>query len=603
MYNFEKKLNNYLLTEAYKMNDTKDVWEALKTKKVGVKVDPSFNDITGEKLEVFNIRFNRFFDKCRELNIPDTTYGVQLILSKSNLNTYGVMIDNDAIYEFLKSYKKPWVKELESYNKVMSEKYDSKLWHELEKDIQNNQSNHGKASKGSGDMNGVKVLYPKDENGWQLLMPLNFEGEKAAAFYGKEGGPQKPTSWCTRCDKGYYDRYTNRNEHPLYIIRNWKTGKSYQLGFTLDWDADDEEELEVHFLDQDDVKGDDIALGDLTQVPDNLLKFMKVPFGKAKGKTLYDYKKAKPVDPNEGKPGYTDRRKQTFKDGRIVNERYFRKACDLEHVSYGEVVKETGRMMCSVSKGGAYPQSSSRGDKLSSYFDSGVKEVNNYGQKAGIRRYYFEKMPNTFVEIIANKSHKPSLNNRGGESGLLTSILQYAGFLDMGVDVISHMGDIRDKNDYKNTQKKIDYHKKMDQVRELTERQLSDLLMGMKVKKFDDSTESFRQKLPKNAEFKEWGTRVIGKVMPGRRMTVEFQNGLTVQSSVSKGRWSKEAMKVYDAEDMEQVTDPKIIDLCWKLAYTYNKNWRKVFQNEIIGNRMEGNYESNMYEEVNYFGY
>ena len=43
-----------------------------------------------------------------------------------------------------------------------------------------------------------------------------------------------------------------------------KTGKSYQLAFM---------EYGVEFLDQNDVKGDEVTTGDLNKIPDNLLKF------------------------------------------------------------------------------------------------------------------------------------------------------------------------------------------------------------------------------------------------------------------------------------------------------------------------------------------
>ena len=67
---------------------------------------------------------------------------------------------------------------------------------------------------------------------------------------------------------------------------------------------------------------------------------------------------------------------------------------------------------------------------------------------------------------------------------MLTTLLQYAGYLDMGVDVITDMGDVINKAEYKNTKNTVAWNKKMEQVREATERQLSDLLMSMKVKMY-----------------------------------------------------------------------------------------------------------------------
>lgn len=605
-----EKYFDSLLTEAYKINTPDDVIEALKTKQIGAKINPEYYNGLNIKESYYLEKLRKFFKKLDEFKIQEKTYATQFLLGHVKPNELTDAITDDCLYTYLSNYKKPWVKDLHLYKQFMATpNYDRPLWFNFEKTVQDESQKHGKANKGSGDMNGVKVLYPKDEKGWQLLMPLSFQGEKAAAFYGKEGETQTPTEWCTRAAESWYNKYTDNNSHPLYIIRNWKTGKSYQMGFTED-DWSEDGKIIVHFLDQNDVKGDDIALGDLTEIPDNLLKLMKVPFGNSKGKTLYDYKHAEPVDYEKGLKGFVDKRDQTFKEGRPVKDEYFKKVCQLEHVPYEDVVKDTGRIMCSVSKGGAYPQSS-KGEKISNYYNKGIKEVNNYGPKAGIRRYYFEKKPATSVEIIATKQYKPALNKRTGETGLLTTLLQYAGYLDMGVDVITDMGDVRNKAEYKNTKNTVTWNKKTEQVREATERQLSDLLMSMKVKNFDDSSETFRQPLPKNAEFKSYSTRVQGSAMPGRRMTIEFREdselgkvysaGLAV--SIPKNKWSKEAMKIYDNDDMEQVTDERIVNLCWQLASTYNRNWRKIFQNEIVGNRMEGNYKTNMYEDVNYFSY
>ena len=598
-----------LLTEGYNFSNVDEVMSALEANQIGVKTQPEYKKETKWSYTCEKLR--KFFNKCEEYGIKDTTYGVQLLLSKVPPYNLEDIIGTDGLYELLKSRKKPWVKELKEYQTLMN----SKVWnektvndlHTFEKVVQDGQSNHGKAAKGSGDLQDVKVLY--DDGTWKLLQPTSFQGEKAAAFYIKDG-KETPTEWCTRADEGYYRRYTK--DAPLYIIRNMKTGKSYQMAFTNEthWD-DNDSEIMVHFLDQNDVKGDDVALGDLTEVPDNLLKLMKVPFGNSKGKTLYDYKHAESVDYGKGLKGFVDKRNQTFKEGRPVKDEYFKKVCQLEHVPYEDVVKDTGRIMCSVSKGGAYPQSS-KGEKISNYYNKGVKEVNNYGPKAGIRRYYFEKKPSTSVEIIATKQYKPALNKRTGEIGLLTTLLQYAGYLDMGVDVITDMGDVINKAEYKNTKNTVTWNKKMEQVREATERQLSDLLMSMKVKNFKVSSEFFRQPLPKYAEFKSYSTRrVQGSTMPGREMTIEFREdsnlgkvysaGLAV--TIPKNKWSKEDMKIYDNDDMEKVTDERIVNLCWQLANTYNRNWRKIFQNEIVGNRMEGNYKINMYEEVNYFDY
>ena len=54
--------------------------------------------------------------------------------------------------------------------------------------------------------------------------------------------------------------------------------KSYQLSF---------KEYGVEFLDQNNKKGDEVTIGDLNKIPDNLLKLVKHP---KNGRTLLDYK-------------------------------------------------------------------------------------------------------------------------------------------------------------------------------------------------------------------------------------------------------------------------------------------------------------------------
>ena len=262
-----------LLTEGYNFTNVDEVMSALEANKIGVKIDTSYKQLNGNTKSFTRRNLQKFFNKCESLGIKDTTYGVQLLLSKTNDINLEQAVNNDGLYEFLKSYRKPWVKQLDEYNEFINKKYNSELWHKLEKAIQDEQSNHGKAAKGSGDLQDVRALY--DDGNWKLLQPISFQGEKAAAFYIKDG-KETPTEWCTRADESYYNHYTKFG--PLYIIRNMKTGKSYQLAFM---------EYGVEFLDQNDVKGDEVTTGDLNKIPDNLLKLVKHP---KNGRTLLDYK-------------------------------------------------------------------------------------------------------------------------------------------------------------------------------------------------------------------------------------------------------------------------------------------------------------------------
>ena len=275
-----------LLTEGYNFTNVDEVMSAIKTNQIGVKIDPSYKELNGNTSSHVRLNLLKFFNKCERLGIKDTTYGIQLLLSKTNDMTLNRAVINDGLYEFLKSYKKPWVKQLPEYKEIMNKPYDDTLWHDLEKAIQEEQSKHGKSSKGSGQLKDVKTLY--DDGTWKMLVPSSFEGEKAAAYYIKDG-KETPTNWCTRVSDYHYNHYTE--EGPLYIIRNMKTGKSYQLAFT---------ENRVAFLDQNDEKGDEVTNGDLSKIPDELLKLIKHP---ENGKTLLDYKKRSMDDSIPSKKG------------------------------------------------------------------------------------------------------------------------------------------------------------------------------------------------------------------------------------------------------------------------------------------------------------
>ena len=264
-----------LLTEGYNFTNVDEVYDALETNQIGVKTQPEYKK--KEKWSYTCEKLRKFFNKCEGLGIKDTTYGVQLLLSKVPPYNLEDIIGTNGLYELLRSRKKPWVKELKEYQTLMN----SKVWsetavnnlHDFEKAVQDNQNSHGKAAKGSGYLQGVKTLY--DDGTWKLLQPTSFQGEKAAAFYIKNG-EEVPTKWCTRCDEIQYNNYTKLG--PLYIIRNMKSGKSYQLSF---------KEYGVEFLDQDNRKGDEVTTGDLNKIPDNLLKLVKHP---KNGRTLLDYK-------------------------------------------------------------------------------------------------------------------------------------------------------------------------------------------------------------------------------------------------------------------------------------------------------------------------
>lgn len=177
-----------LLTEGYNFSNVDEVLSAIKSNQAGVKINNSIKAASAATLLKYYFRY--FFERCESLGVKEKTYGIQLLLSKSeSVALLSRIVETDGFYEILKSYKKPWVKEMPAFQSLMERKtWDStslETLHNLEKDIQREQENHGKKSKGSGEMQDVKVLH--DDGTWKLMQPTSFQGEKAAAYYTKDG--------------------------------------------------------------------------------------------------------------------------------------------------------------------------------------------------------------------------------------------------------------------------------------------------------------------------------------------------------------------------------------------------------------------------------
>lgn len=592
LFNFN--LDNYILAEAIKFTDGKSVIDAIKNNSVGAKVDPSYKKLNGNTSAFVKTNFNAFFEKCKNLGIKDTVYGVQFLLGHTNDISLENAIKNDAIYEFLKSYKKPWVKELPVYNKFINSPYNADTWHEFEKAIQEGSDKHGKANKGSGDKKEIKILYPKDSNGWELLIPLSFEGEKAAAFYGKEGGTQAPCQWCTRADKKYYDYYTNDNSHPLYIIRNWKTGKSYQMGFTNETvhNTKSEKDIKVHFLDQNDSKGDEITKGDLEKIPDNLLKLIKI-YGT--NRNLVDYKKEGFIDPNEGQKGFALSRNKTWREAKPLGDELCKKAYKIEGYDINFMLEKYGRIMKMVAKN-SVKDPPTEVDNLTNYANTGKKYVFNYGKKQGEMKYYFEKQPDKYITFVADKFGVYNTDISKKLSKLENIILNKIAKLDLKQDEI-YNNKIMGKEKIRDEKNKENYKKKMSEAIMATQEELEPLLAKYKIKSIEDG-DTRVQKLPINSRFDTFGG--YSDRMPGRLMLIELSNGELIISKINKDKkFVKENIVIVDVLGQPKEITPQLRELCWQVMKTYNRNWRRVFQSEIIGNRQEGNYTKNIYEDIN----
>lgn len=619
-----------LLTEGYNFTNADEVYNALEANQIGVKTQPEYKekikwDYTCEKLRIF-------FRKCEEYGIKDTTYGVQLLLSKVPPNNLENIIRTDGFYELLKSRKKPWVKELKEFQTLM----DDKVWlgatvndlQVFEKAVQEGQSKHGKSAKGSGDIEGVKTLY--DDGIWRLLQPISFVGEKAAAFYIKDGR-ETPTEWCTRCDESYYRRYTK--QAPLYIIRNMKTGKSYQMAFEEDDGWDGENYVKVHFLDQNDVKGDEITQGDLSKIPDELLKHIPIPVGKAKGKTMADYKTdPKDKDPRTGKSGFIEKGKEHWSKEQIIDKKYQREAlkamCNNRSGLWSVQFKQKygfRDIVKIMSIKGSFEEEG-RGDSLTDYVKNGKATENKYHPKARKTRYYFLGHPDSYVEIIASKSGgiKPTMNGATAD-GDDRYVLQYTGFCEMGASVptrdlaklrTARGGSKSDIVDFlsKSTinaakrkwpEAKKEYYFKKQISMYAKEKFREDLLpsTGLSIDSIDITSLDYRKKpfdsLYDEKKIAQMSVPSWQGQAPGTKWSAELVKGAeamgTLRVMFPKVPLKKEEMKCWIEDNSRLKVSEEMKNICFEVSQHIFNTWRKQFHGEIIQNRAEGNYK-NIYE-------
>lgn len=597
MYNFDKIK---VLLEAYRFTNEKEVYDALEANRIGVKILPEYKDKI--KWDYACEKLRKFFKTCKELGIKDTTYGVQLLLSKVPPENLENIINTDGFYELLKSRNKQWVKELKEFKDIMNEK----VWfgsvindlHKFEKVVQDNQTSHGKNSKGSGNIKDVNVLY--DDGTWKLMTVNTFEGAKAASFY-NENGKEKTTAWCTRADIYYFNRYTDNGKNPLYIFRNLKNGKAYQMAF----ENEDDDNVYIHFLDQDDVKGDEITQGDFSKLPDNLLKLVKSPFGNLKGKSLLDYKKTKETDPNEGKKGYVDKRNEKFKDAGYVDDKIVEKIVNREsNLPFEKFIERFGRIKKQVSVGGAM-RARSR-DKLNTYFEKGIKVANNYGQKAGYRKYFFEKKPDIWITIVAHaKNTKPVVydsskidyKNHELEDVQAKSVLHYVSFIDIGTDKIvkdEYYGEtIIDKEEAKRRENEKAYKDKAKKVIEMTKKDLAVDIKKIGVQEIYDKYATSHI-MPKDSAYKTF----TDNRMPGKEMMFSTEDSVYSFYFLKGAALKLENLVLTNENKKEKESSKELKEFALKLAKTYQRNWRRVFSYEVVQNRVEGNYKK-IYEEKN----
>ena len=624
-----------LLTEGYNFTNVDEVMSALEANQIGVKTQPEYKK--EEKWSYTCEKLRSFFRKCKEYGIKDTTYGVQLLLSKVPPYNLEDIIGTDGLYELLKSRKKPWVKELKEYQILMN----SKVWsettvndlHTFEKVVQDGQSNHGKAAKGGGDLQDVKVPY--DDGTWKLMIPTSFQGEKAAAFYIKDG-KETPTEWCTRADEGYYRRYTKGA--PLYIIRNMKTGKSYQMAFTNEshWD-DSGSEIRVHFLDQNDVKGDEITQGDLSKIPNELLKHIPIP-GKNKTMANYNTDKSYP-SPNTGKKGYIKTGQQSWGKEQIIDKKYQREICKLlddyfeKRGDAENLLSKFGEVdIVKVVSNKDYFKEKLGQDPLTDYASNGKKTEDNYQPKARKVRYYFSGHPNNYIEIIASKKAgiKPSVNNCTLTDSFVRSVLQYTAFYEMGYGVPRKLSN----NNFDSAPRSANKARERNEALLEREKKFTKIIqdyatsigaerLGIEVSSVGSGGLSYRTK--PNSVLKDeqkangrltvdWHGAAVGKKwhfngeIPGsKRMTLNdigVGKRFLCRVECTKLPITKESVRLFEENGVFGPSIPEAYkDFAFKVSKKMFETWRKLYSDEIVQNRAEGRYTKNIYEEVNYFDY
>ena len=348
-----------ILAEAVKINNGKEAWELIKSNKIGVKLDPSykFNDDETDKIDTIIMSMDKMIKSVGANNAP---FAVQLAVNKVPLP----LLKNATklIPDLVKFRNRPWAKQVPGYSDIINlnskEKLDARKWIKVAEDLEIEEQNHGHSNR-----NEVEEIY--NDGTWTMYVPRTWKGAKSVSFYGKKGEIQTPTEWCTRADKSYYDMYSENS--PLYIIRNWETGKSYQIAF---------DKANAYVLDQKDTKGDKFTNGDLEGVPDKLLSKIKW-----NGRTLLDFKK-------EG--SRTERR-----NGELENP-----TSDFKDAKW-EAPKDEGNGIVSQSMKNLHNDTEE--DKFTTFMVKGkpfkFDKRNNYA-----KRYYYKRDPGYVVITVLSKN-------------------------------------------------------------------------------------------------------------------------------------------------------------------------------------------------------
>mgnify|MGYP002852929548 CR=1 FL=1 len=148
----------------------------------------------------------------------------------------------DALVALSKALTAQWFKKPEWQERIQilidDPTYDTNLWHDLEKDIIDvfDKRAAKKGRKITNTNNLYETLY--DDGTWKLFTPICFEGDVELASHMKpfkgDGKVLTKTQWCTAAQKMYFDNYTDKGTHKLYVIQKWNKGEyteAWQLSF------------------------------------------------------------------------------------------------------------------------------------------------------------------------------------------------------------------------------------------------------------------------------------------------------------------------------------------------------------------------------------
>ena len=309
-----------ILFEASDFTSGKNIIKSIKEGNTGIS--PKFFDGMSKTDEAnIILKFYQIIESCKTSNI-DRTKAIKLILRKAkNYKNFIQYYDNfDPYISYFKNKDKKEAKEKykDLFNNFVNG--DLKDDHEFEKKVNGIFAEKTNIKDTTKE---VSFIYPKDENGWEMLIPKTFA---ASCKYSttKEG----KTRWCTAASKHHFDYYNNKA--PLYIIRNYDKDIAYQLFFTeLNKYANDTNNTNIapviQFMDKYDTVPSVKTFSNLLKIiPEKLLEKIKIrnkTFVDVKNKISKEEEKAIPKKyrKNPIKPFKTETINKWYKESYNIN--------------------------------------------------------------------------------------------------------------------------------------------------------------------------------------------------------------------------------------------------------------------------------------------